>query len=93
MFYNCCLHGTMCGNICFSGFYSDDLHVQGAEQGQRLSNVLIELQILRTLECPPTARPATWLDLENKSFAKNKKKYEFTILLLVIFQSCSNSLM
>lgn len=28
----------------------------------------------------------TWLHLENKSSAKNKKKYEFTILLLVIFQ-------
>lgn len=28
----------------------------------------------------------TRLHLENKSSAKNKKKYEFTILLLVIFQ-------
>lgn len=24
---------VLCGNICFSGFYSDDLHVQGAERG------------------------------------------------------------
>lgn len=79
---------VLCGNICFSGFYSDDLHVQGAERGlkKRLSNVLAGLQVLRT-------SGETRLDLENKSFAKNKKKYEFTILLLVIFQSCSSSLM
>lgn len=86
---------VLCGNICFSGFYSDDLYVQGADwekKKKRLSNVLIELQILRTQECF-AVRSATWLDLENKSFAKNKKKYEFTILLLVIFQSCSCSLM
>lgn len=24
---------VLCGNICFSGFYSDDLQVQGAELG------------------------------------------------------------
>lgn len=28
---------VLCGNICFSGFYSDDFHVQGAEWGERLS--------------------------------------------------------
>lgn len=41
---------VLCGNICFSGFYSDDLHVQGAEQRRWRSNVLNELQILRTQE-------------------------------------------
>ena len=30
---------------------------------------------------------ATRLDLENKSFAKKVKEYEFMLLLLVIFQS------
>lgn len=41
---------VLCGNICFSGFYSDDLHVQGAARWRRRSNVLNELQILRTQE-------------------------------------------
>lgn len=40
---------VLCGDICFSGFYSDDL--QGAEWGERLSNVLAEFQILRTQKC------------------------------------------
>ncbi len=44
---------VLCGNICFSDFYSDDLHVQGAERGERLPNVLTELQILRTPKCFP----------------------------------------
>lgn len=42
---------VLCGNICFSGFYSNDLHVQGVESGKSLSNVLTELHILTTLEC------------------------------------------
>lgn len=77
------------GNICFSGFSSDDLHVQGAERlggDQTFSN---HSQVFFEKSA------ATGLDLENKVFfaKKNKKKYEFTILLLVIFQSCSSSLM
>lgn len=39
---------VLCGNICFSGFYSDDFHVQGAEWDERLSNGLTELRILGT---------------------------------------------
>lgn len=33
---------VLCGNICFSGFYSDDFHVQGAEWGERLSKRSLE---------------------------------------------------
>lgn len=86
---------VLCGNICFSGFYSDDLYVQGAEwekikKGCQTFSLSYRFWELRSVL--PYAR-RHGLDLENKSFAKNKKKYEFTILLLVIFQSCSCSLM
>lgn len=59
---------------------------------KRLSNVLTQSRTARTSEVFAT-RLVMWQHLENKSLAKNKKKYEFTILLLVIFQSCSSSLM
>lgn len=84
----------LCGNICFSGFYSDDLTCLRCRVGVKGCRMFsLSYRFPRTLECSPLSR-ATRLDLENKSFAKkkNKKKYEFTILLLVIFQSCSNSL-
>lgn len=80
---------VLCGNICFSGFYSDDFHVQGAEWGERLSKRTSNNEHPEVF----AAQSATWLDLENKSFAKKiRKKYEFT-MLLVIFQSRSSSLM
>lgn len=86
---------VLCGNICFSGFYSDDLYVQGADWGGRKKKVVKRSHWVTDFENSGVfaAHSASWPDLENKSFAKNKKKYEFTILLLVIFQSCSCSLM
>lgn len=55
-------------------------------------NVLAESQILRTPEVF-AAQWVTWLDLENKSFAKKKYEKSKSSLLLVIFQSRSSSLM
>ena len=59
------------------------------QQWGRGGGQLFSMSIFRELQS------VTWPDLENKSFAKKKKeeKYEFTILLIVLFQSCSSSLM
>lgn len=58
---------ALCGNICFSGFYSDDVRCSRFKVGKRLS----ELHIWRTHEC--VCHTQIWLDLENKHFAKTRK--------------------
>lgn len=64
---------VLCGNICFSGFYSDDLRVQGAERGGRMSNVLTELRILRTREHWPDSR-RHGQTLKTSLFEKRKRR-------------------
>lgn len=72
---------VLCGNICFSGFYSDDLHVQGAEWGERLSNVVTSYQLWSV--CRSAGDMAK--NLENKSFAKNKKSMSSLYCYLLYF--------
>lgn len=62
----------LCGNICFSGFYSDDLTCLRCRVGVKGCRMFsLSYRFPRTLECSPLSR-ATRLDLENKSFAKKK---------------------
>lgn len=56
---------VQCGNICFSGFYSDDLHVQNAARWGRRWPVALKM-----------LKSATWPNLENKvCFFFPKKTY------------------
>lgn len=61
------------GNICFSGFYSDDFHVQGAEWGEGPSDVLAQSQVLRPPRCLPISRQHG-LNLNPSLLQKNMKK-------------------
>lgn len=37
---------VLCGNICFSGFYSDDFNAQGAERPEEVQDVLNESRVV-----------------------------------------------
>lgn len=74
---------ALCGNICFSGLYSDDVNVQGSKWEKIVWVTYIT-------ENSGVCAIHMWLNLDNKSY--NLKKEWFTVLLIVLLQSCSCSL-
>lgn len=70
--YKCFIYAVcmvLRGNICFSGFYSDDFHVQGAERREKAvkkkkkNNTITPADFFFGSSQALTAHSATWLDI------------------------------